>query len=84
MRTGLARIGSGNVGRRFAALLDERRGPLAGEHGHDCPAVVASVRPTELPGDDLLAGLRGPANALVLQTDPLGEMAGISSEAISR
>jgi homoserine dehydrogenase len=38
-------------------------------------AVDASVRPTELPGDDLLAGLRGQANALVLQTDLLGEIA---------
>jgi homoserine dehydrogenase len=37
--------------------------------------VVASVRPVELPQDDLLAGLRGMANALVLQTDLLGEIA---------
>jgi len=34
-----------------------------------------SVRPVELPENDLLAGLRGMANALVLQTDLLGEIA---------
>ena len=37
--------------------------------------VVTAVRPVELPADDLLAGLRGMANALVLQTDLLGEIA---------
>lgn len=37
--------------------------------------VVTSVRPVELPEADLLAGLRGMANALVLQTDLLGEIA---------
>jgi homoserine dehydrogenase len=37
--------------------------------------VTASVRPVELPETDLLAGLRGMANALVLQTDLLGEIA---------
>jgi homoserine dehydrogenase len=34
-----------------------------------------SVRPMELPEDDLLAGLRGMANALVLDTDTLGRVA---------
>jgi homoserine dehydrogenase len=33
------------------------------------------VRPVELPQDDLLAGLRGMANALVLDTDTLGQVA---------
>jgi len=37
--------------------------------------VQTSVRPVELPETDLLAGLRGMANALVLQTDLLGEIA---------
>jgi homoserine dehydrogenase len=37
--------------------------------------VETSVRPVELPETDLLAGLRGMANALVLQTDMLGEIA---------
>ena len=35
----------------------------------------ASVRPVELPETDLLAGLRGVANALVLETDLLGDVA---------
>ena len=33
------------------------------------------VRPVELPQDDLLAGLRGMANALIFETDLLGEVA---------
>jgi homoserine dehydrogenase len=37
--------------------------------------VVTSVRPVELPDNDLLAGLRGMSNALVLTTDLLGEIA---------
>ena len=37
--------------------------------------VMTSVRPVELPETDLLAGLRGMANALILQTDLLGEIA---------
>ncbi|HYT65892.1 MAG TPA: hypothetical protein VEL51_05715 [Vicinamibacterales bacterium] len=37
--------------------------------------VMTSVRPVELPETDLLAGLRGMANALILQTDLLGEVA---------
>ncbi|MGH9408288.1 MAG: homoserine dehydrogenase, partial [Vicinamibacterales bacterium] len=40
------------------------------------PAGVAtSVRPIELPEGDLLANLRGKANALILQTDMLGDIA---------
>jgi homoserine dehydrogenase len=38
-------------------------------------SIDAVVRPTELPADDLLAGLRGQANALILRTDLLGEVA---------
>ena len=37
--------------------------------------VTATVAPVELPMEDLLAGLRGQANALVLETDLLGEIA---------
>ncbi|OFW08181.1 MAG: hypothetical protein A3H96_23475 [Acidobacteria bacterium RIFCSPLOWO2_02_FULL_67_36] len=37
--------------------------------------IEARVGPVELSADDLLAGLRGQANALVLQTDLLGEIA---------
>jgi homoserine dehydrogenase len=36
---------------------------------------TASARPVELPETDLLAGLRGMANALILETDLLGEVA---------
>jgi homoserine dehydrogenase len=36
--------------------------------------VVAAVHPIELPDTDLLAGLRGMANALILETDLLGEI----------
>jgi homoserine dehydrogenase len=37
--------------------------------------VVASVAPTELPNGDLLAGLEGQQNALIFETDALGEIA---------
>ena len=37
--------------------------------------VSGSVRPVELPDDDLLARLRGKSNALILQTDLLGDIA---------
>ena len=37
--------------------------------------VLAAVEPVELQDEDLLAGLDGKANALVLQTDLLGEIA---------
>jgi homoserine dehydrogenase len=37
--------------------------------------VVATVRPEELPPEDLLSGLRGTANALILHTDLLGDVA---------
>lgn len=38
-------------------------------------SVEATVAPVELPADDLLAGLRGQANALILETDLLGRIA---------
>ena len=53
-------------GARVRLVASARRTP----HG-----VVTVVRPEELPETDLLAGLRGMANALVLQTDLLGEIA---------
>jgi homoserine dehydrogenase len=37
--------------------------------------VSGTVRPDELPDDDLLARLRGKSNALILQTDLLGDIA---------
>jgi homoserine dehydrogenase len=38
-------------------------------------AIRASVKPVEVPQDNLLAGIRGTANALVFETDLLGEVA---------
>jgi homoserine dehydrogenase len=38
-------------------------------------SIAAAVAPTELLATDLLAGLRGQANALILETDHLGEIA---------
>jgi homoserine dehydrogenase len=37
--------------------------------------VVARVGPESLPGDDILAGLEGQQNALILRTDLLEEIA---------
>jgi homoserine dehydrogenase len=53
-------------GARVRLVASARQGPAG---------IVTSVRPVELPENDLLAGLRGMANALVLQTDLLGEIA---------
>jgi homoserine dehydrogenase len=53
-------------GARVRLVASARQGPAG---------IVTSVRPVELPEGDLLAGLRGMANALVLQTDLLGEIA---------
>jgi homoserine dehydrogenase len=55
------------AGRRMRLVASARRGSDG--------RVEASVEPIELPGDDLLAGLRGQANALIFQTDLLGEIA---------
>jgi homoserine dehydrogenase len=52
-----------------------RRLRLVASAERDRDSVAVTVRPVELPADDLLAGLRGMANALVLQTDVLGEVA---------
>ena len=50
-------------GRRLRLVASARRG--------ERPV----VRPVELPPDDLLAGLRGMANAIVFETDLLGDVA---------
>ena len=45
MRADLALVGFGNVGRRFAHLIDERRDQLAGEYDLDCRVVgIATAR----------------------------------------
>jgi homoserine dehydrogenase len=53
-------------GARVRLIASARQGP---------GGVMTSVRPVELPENDLLAGLRGMANAIVLQTDLLGSIA---------
>lgn len=60
------------------AVEARRRGKrlrLVASAHRDDSSIRVSVRPEELPEGDLLAGLRGMANALVLQTDLLGEIA---------
>ena len=54
-------------GRRLRLVASARR--------LDNESVEATVAPVELPADDLLAGLRGQANALILETDLLGRIA---------
>jgi homoserine dehydrogenase len=53
-------------GARVRLVASARRAP---------GGVMTAVRPIELPESDLLASLRGVANALILQTDVLGEIA---------
>jgi homoserine dehydrogenase len=70
-----AGIGEHSAARAIEAKQNGRRLRLvASAHRRD-GAIAVAVRPTELPAEDLLAGLRGMANALVLQTDLLGEIA---------
>lgn len=69
------------IGEASAALAVEARAEgrrlrlVASARRLDGGAVRATVEPTVLEGDDLLAGLRGQANALVLETDLLGRIA---------
>jgi homoserine dehydrogenase len=64
--TARAAMAAKTRGMRVRLVASARQGP---------GGVMTSVRPVELPETDLLAGLRGMANALVLQTDLLGEIA---------
>ena len=77
-----ARITPHDVDRTGITRADAARARTARERGHRLRLVIeatadgrATVRPQELPGDDLLAGLRGMANALILDTDLLGRVA---------
>lgn len=69
------------IGADTAALARDarRRGSrirLVASGGRDGSGrVVAAVRPVELPPEDLLSVLRGTANALILHTDLLGDVA---------
>jgi homoserine dehydrogenase len=69
-------IGPETAGPAREALLRGSRIRLVASGGRDGSGrVVAAVRPVELSRDDLLSGLRGTANALILQTDLLGDVA---------
>jgi homoserine dehydrogenase len=59
--------GAVSAGRRLKLVASAQRS--------DDGTVIACVAPTELPREDLLAGLQGKQNALVLRTDVLGEIA---------
>jgi homoserine dehydrogenase len=71
-RTGIQKS-DGERARR--ARADGKRLKLVASavRGHEGPVVV-TVEPVELPASDLLAGLDGKANGLVLRTDMLGEI----------
>ena len=64
--TGLQARNAHDAGRRLKLVARAER---------DGPRVRARVSPEELPGDDLLAGVEGQQNALILQTDLLEEIA---------
>jgi homoserine dehydrogenase len=65
--SGPAALEAVDAGRRLRLVASAARLPDG--------SVETSVGPVELPGTDLLAGLRGQANALILETDLLGEIA---------
>ena len=72
-RTG---IDEASAERARAAVAAGRRLRLVASAARQADGrVTARVRPEELPASDLLAGLRGQANALVLRTSLLGEIA---------
>jgi homoserine dehydrogenase len=60
---------------RAARMAGRRLKLVASARRTSDGAVTASVRPTELESDDVLAGVSGRANALVLETDLLGSIA---------
>ena len=68
-------IGPATARQAMAAKARGARVRLVASARSTPEGVMTSVRPVELPETDLLAGLRGMANALVLQTDLLGEVA---------
>jgi homoserine dehydrogenase len=72
-RTG---IGETSAAAAQNALRDGRRLRLVASASRDGRGgVMAKVEPEALPAGDLLAGLRGQANALILRTDLLGDIA---------
>ena len=71
-REGVADVTEAQVA---AARAAGRRVKLVARAERDGRGVHARVAPEELPGDDLLAGLDGQQNAVIFQTDLLGEIA---------
>jgi len=61
--------------RAIEARAAGRRLKLVARAGYDRGRIAARVGPEELRADDLLAGIDGQQNALVLHTDLLGEIA---------
>jgi homoserine dehydrogenase len=74
---GVERIGVGHLtGERVRAVAAAgRRVKLVARGSRENGTVRVAVAPEELPQDDLLAGLRDQQNALILETDLLGELA---------
>jgi homoserine dehydrogenase len=68
-------IGPESSAQALLARQGGRRLRLVAAAARTAGGVSASVRPEELPGDDLLAQLRDKSNALILQTDLLGDIA---------
>ena len=68
-------IDQGTARLAMAAKARGARVRLVASARRTAAGLVASVRPVELPDTDMLAGLRGMANALVLETDLLGDIA---------
>jgi homoserine dehydrogenase len=68
-------IGQATARLAMAAKAKGKRVRLVASAQRTANGVSASVRPVELPETDMLAGLRGVANALILETDLLGEIA---------
>ena len=71
-REGIARD---MAARAVSARRSGRRLKLVARARRERARVDARVSPEELPGDDLLAGLEGQQNAIILDTDLLGEIA---------
>jgi homoserine dehydrogenase len=65
-RSGRRAVEAHAAGRRLKLVARARR---------ERRRVTASVRPEELPADDLLAGVEGQQNAIILETDLLDEIA---------
>jgi homoserine dehydrogenase len=68
-------IGPGTLARVQRARAEGRRLKLVARAQRDGRKVTARVTPEVLAGDDLLAGLEGQQNALILTTDLLEEIA---------